>query len=305
MEKMLRNVFLFLSKNKVLTILAKKYGLRFGASRFVAGETVQQVISVMKDLESQGLVATIDYLGEFVNNENEAIEMADHVIETIEAISKENLNAQVSLKLTSMGLDISDELVMNNMRRIMESASEGNVFVTIDMEDYSRCEKTLAIFRELKRNYENIGTVLQAYLYRTVDDLQDLNELSPNLRLVKGAYKESAEVAFPVKKDVDENFEKLIKMHLENGNYTAIATHDDAIINYTKKLVNVLNVSTEQFEFQMLYGIRSEKQIELVQEGYPMRIYIPYGTDWYGYYMRRLAERPANIVFLLKNMLKR
>jgi len=305
MEQLLRNFFLFLSKNKTLTKLAKKYGLRFGAARFVAGETIGQAVKVIKELNNKGLVVTIDYLGEFVDNEKEANEMADHCIEAIEAIGKEKLNSQLSLKLTSMGLDISDEIVLNNMNRIMEAAEKYNVFVTIDMEDYTRCEKTLEIFKQLKSRYNNIGTVLQAYLYRTVNDIQMLNEYSPNLRLVKGAYKEPAEVAFPEKKDVDENFKKIIRMHLENGNYTAIATHDDAIIEYTKNLVKELGISNEQFEFQMLYGIRPERQLELVKEGYKMRVYVPYGTDWYGYFMRRLAERPANVAFVLKGIFKK
>jgi len=305
MEQLMRNFFLFLSKNKTLTKLAKKYGLRFGAARFVAGEKIDQAVNVIKELNEKGLVVTIDYLGEFVDNEKEANEMADHCIEAIKAIGREKLDSQLSLKLTSMGLDISDEIVMNNMNRIMEVAEKHQVFVTIDMEDYSRCEKTIEIFKNLKSRYNNIGTVLQAYLYRTENDIQMLNKYSPNLRLVKGAYKEPAEVAFPEKSDVDENFKKIIRIHLENGNYTAVATHDDAMIEYTKQLVKELGIPNDQFEFQMLYGIRPERQLELVKEGYKMRVYVPYGTDWYGYFMRRLAERPANVAFVLKGIFKK
>jgi proline dehydrogenase len=305
MEALLRNFFLFLSKNKFLTKMAKKYGLRFGASRFVAGETIEQAVEVIKDLNNKGLAVTIDYLGEFVDNEKEANEMADQSIEAIKAIGREKLDSQLSLKMTSMGLDISYDVVMRNMRRILDAAKENNVFVTIDMEDYARCQKTLDIFKELKKDYDNVGTVIQAYLYRTEKDIEDLNAYSPNLRLVKGAYKESPEVAFPDKKDVDENFKKIIKMHLLNGNYTAVATHDDAIIEYTKQLVKEYNIPNDQFEFQMLYGIRPERQLELVKEGYKMRVYVPYGTDWYGYFMRRLAERPANVAFVLKGILKK
>ncbi|MCA1041488.1 proline dehydrogenase [Bacillus infantis] len=305
MEQVMRDFFLFLSKNKSLTKLAKKYGLRFGASRFVAGEMISQAVNVIKDLNSKGLVVTIDYLGEFVDNEAEAREMADNSILAIEAIGREGINSQLSLKMTSMGLDISDDVVMGNMRRILEAAKKNGVFVTIDMEDYSRCQKTLDIFKQLKSEYDNIGTVIQAYLYRTERDMDDLNSYSPNLRLVKGAYKESPEVAFPEKKDVDENFKKIIKMHLLNGNYTAVATHDDAIIDYTKQLVREHNIPNSQFEFQMLYGIRNERQLELANEGYKMRVYVPYGTDWYGYFMRRLAERPANVAFVLKGMVKK
>jgi proline dehydrogenase len=305
MEQVMRNFFLFLSKNKTLTQLAKKYGLRFGASRFVAGETIEQAVEVIKQLNKKGLAVTVDYLGEFVDNEQEANEMANHCIEAIEAIGREKLNSQLSLKMTSMGLDISDDLVMRNMRRILDTAKEHGVFVTIDMEDYSRCQKTLDIFKQLKKEYDNVGTVLQAYLYRTVSDIEDLKDYHPNLRLVKGAYKESPEVAFPDKKDVDENFKKIIKMHLLNGNYTAVATHDDAIIEYTKQLVKEYNIPNSQFEFQMLYGIRPERQEQLAREGYTMRVYVPYGTDWYGYFMRRLAERPANVAFVLKGIFRK
>lgn len=305
MEQLMRDFFLFLSKNKALTKIAKRYGLRFGASRFVAGETIEQAVKVIKDLNHKGLEVTIDYLGEFVDNEREANEMADNCIVAIEAIGRENLKAQLSLKMTSMGLDISDKIVMQNMRRILDVATKNNVFVTIDMEDYTRCQKTIDIFKQLKSEYDHIGTVIQAYLYRTEQDIIDLNEYSPNLRLVKGAYKESPEVAFPEKKDVDENYKKIIKMHLQNGHYTAVASHDEAIIEYTKQFVKENNISNDQFEFQMLYGIRNERQLELVKEGYRMRVYVPYGTDWYGYFMRRLAERPANVAFVLKGMFKK
>ncbi|WP_409302561.1 proline dehydrogenase family protein [Peribacillus sp. SCS-155] len=305
MEQLMRDFFLFLSKNKSLTKLAKKYGLRFGASRFVAGETIDLAVAKIRELNKNGLSVTIDYLGEFVDNEKEANEMADNSIVAIEAIGKHKLNSQLSLKMTSMGMDISDAVVMRNMTRILDAAKQHNVFVTIDMEDYSRCQKTIDIFKKLREDYDNVGTVIQAYLYRTEKDIDDLNSLHPNLRLVKGAYKESPEVAFPEKKDVDDNYKKIIKTHLLNGNYTAIASHDEAIIEYTKQIVKEHNIPNDQFEFQMLYGIRNERQLELVKEGYKMRVYVPYGTDWYGYFMRRLAERPANVAFVLKGMFKK
>ncbi|MEH7440803.1 proline dehydrogenase [Bacillus sp. JJ1122] len=305
MEQLMRDFFLFLSKNKFFTEMAKKYGLRFGASRFVAGEQIDQTVQVIKGLNQKKLAVTVDFLGEFVDNEREANERADNSIQAIKAIGREKLNAQLSVKMTSLGFDISEQVVMNNMRRIMDAAKENNVFVTIDMEDYARCQKTLDIFKQLKSEYDNIGTVIQAYLYRTEKDIEDLNQYSPNLRLVKGAYKESPEVAFPEKKDVDENFKKIIKMHLMNGNYTAIASHDDAIINFTKEFTKANNIPNSQFEFQMLYGIMPERQLQLANEGYTMRVYVPYGTDWYGYFMRRLAERPANVAFVLKGMFKK
>jgi len=305
LEKILRNSFMFLSRNKMMTKLAKRYGLRFGASRFVAGDTIDHAINVIKELNSKGLDVTLDYLGEFIEDVQEANEMADNSIKAIEAIGNNRLQSQVSLKLTSMGLDISEEVVLQNMRRILTVAKRHQVFVTIDMEDYSRCAKTLEIFKTLRREYTNIGTVLQAYLYRTVKDIEELNEYNASLRLVKGAYKESHKVAFPEKKTVDKNYKQIIKMHLLNGNFTAVATHDDAIIQYTKTLVKTYRIPLEQFEFQMLYGIRPEKQLEIVKEGYKMRVYVPYGTDWYGYFMRRLAERPANVAFVLKGMFRK
>ncbi len=291
-----------MGKNKAATKMAKKYGLRFGAGRFVAGASLQSSIDVIRKLNAEDLYVTIDHLGEFVDNEQEAKEMTDHCIEAVKGIAENNLNSQLSLKLTSLGLDISRELVLSNMKRLLAAAEEYDVFITIDMEDEARCQATIDILKELRSEYENIGTVLQAYLYRTVADIQDLDSYNPNLRLVKGAYKESPSVAFPEKKDVDENFKKIIKMHLLNGNYTAVATHDDNIISYTKELVKEHNIPNDQFEFQMLFGIRVERQRQLRDEGYKMRVYVPYGNDWYGYFMRRLAERPANVAFVLKGV---
>ncbi|KGP91636.1 proline dehydrogenase [Pontibacillus chungwhensis BH030062] len=303
MEQIMRNFFLFLSKNKAFTKMARKYGLRFGAGRFVAGETMGNTAKVIQELNAKGMDVTIDHLGEFVDNEREAKQRTEECIEAIRVISEQNLQSQLSLKMTSMGLDVSEELVLENMRKILDAGKTYDVFVTIDMEDYERCEKTLEIFKQLKSEYEGIGTVLQAYLYRTVEDIEELNAYSPNLRLVKGAYKESPKVAFPAKQDVDQNFKKIIKMHMLNGNYTAVATHDDQMIEYTKQIEKEYNIPKDQFEFQMLYGIRTERQEELVAEGYRMRVYVPYGDDWYGYFMRRLAERPANVAFVVKGVI--
>lgn len=305
MDQILRNLFLFLSKNKFFTKLAKKYGLRLGAGNVVAGETIEDATKVIEKLNEQGKVVTIDHLGEFIQSEDEARQSADECIEAIKAISEKKLDAQISLKMTSMGLDISESLVMNNMRRILDVGEKYNVFITIDMEDFDRCQKTIDIFKELKSEYNNVGTVLQSYLYRTVDDLAELDKYNPNLRLVKGAYKESSKVAYPDKKDVDEQYKKIIKTHLLNGNYAAVATHDDAMIKYTKQIEEEHKIKRDQFEFQMLYGFRKELQKELVEEGYTVRVYVPYGNDWYGYFMRRLAERPANIAFALKGIFKK
>ncbi len=305
MEQMLRNFLLLLSKNKWLKNLAMKYGLRFGAARFVAGETFEQTSAVIEELNRKGLAVTVDYLGEYVENEREADERTAKMIQVIERIGTENLNAHLSLKMTALGLDISEKIILENMHRILEAAAKNHVFVMIDMEDFARCQKTLDLFKALKAEYDGVGTVLQAYLYRVMKDVEDLQPFHPHLRLVKGAYKESEEVAFPHKKDVDENFKKIIARHLLNGNYTMVATHDERMIEYTKDLAMKNGIDRGRFEFQMLYGIRPERQLELASEGYKVRVYVPFGTDWYGYFMRRLAERPANVLFVLKGVFKK
>ncbi|MEC1750942.1 proline dehydrogenase [Bacillus mojavensis] len=302
---MLRHIFLFLSQNKTLTKLAKAYGSRLGARRFVAGDTIESAVRTIKKLNQSGLCTTIDYLGEYAATHKEASRVAAECKKAIQAIAEHRLDSELSLKLTSLGLDISEELAVSHLRDILSAAKENGVAVTIDMEDYSHYEQTLAIYRQCKQEFDMLGTVIQAYLYRAAEDIRKLHDLKPNLRLVKGAYKESAAVAFPDKKGTDLHFQSLIKLHLLSGNYTAIATHDDDIIAFTKKLVADHDIPLSQFEFQMLYGIRPERQKELVKEGYKMRVYVPYGTDWFSYFMRRIAERPANATFVLKGIFKK
>ncbi|MEK3938013.1 proline dehydrogenase [Bacillus sp. FSL R5-0431] len=305
MESVTRNFFLFLSKSSLLNHIARNWGSAVASKKIIGGKDFESAISVIKRLNDQGMAVTVDHLGEFVTKAEIANERANECIQTIQRIAEAGLNSHVSLKMTSLGLDIDDDLVYRNMKSILDTAEKHRIMVTIDMEDEQRCQKTLDIFKEMKSQYEYVSTVLQAYLYRTEKDLDDLNELQPFLRLVKGAYKESAEVAYPNKKDVDQNYQKLIEKQLLTGNYTAIATHDDQMIEFTKNIVKKHNIPTSQFEFQMLYGMRSETQQALVKEGYQMRVYTPYGREWYGYYMRRLAERPANIAFALKGMTRK
>lgn len=305
MEKWLRSFFLFLSDNKAIERFSKKYGRKLGASRFVAGEAVEEAAEVVKELNEENLSVTLDFLGEFVTCEKEASERTSIYVNAVEAIVQHGLESQISVKLTSLGLDISYEVAKRNIIQILEAAKKKGVFVTLDMEDFARCERTLELFKELRTEYDNVGTVLQAYLYRTVKDLEDLDSLNPNLRLVKGAYEESEEVAYRVKSDVDENFRKIIRLQLLRGHFTAIATHDERIIEYTKGFVQDYAIPREQFEFQMLYGIRSERQRELAREGYNMRVYVPFGSDWYGYFMRRMAERPANAAFVIKGLFQK
>ncbi|WP_371809554.1 proline dehydrogenase family protein [Halobacillus sp. Marseille-Q1614] len=302
MEAISKNFFLFLSNNKLLDRFAKRFGARFGADKIVGGETFSQAIPLIQKLNRDGLHVTVDHLGEFVNSEVEARERTHECIESIHSIAHHELNSEVSLKLTSLGLDINRDLVMENMKLILEEAKKYDITVTIDMEDSTRCGDTLEIYRELKEKYKNLGTVIQSYLYRSEEDLQALNECQPYLRLVKGAYKESGKVAFIDKEHVDKNLKRLIKTNLVNGHYTAIGSHDDAMIAYTKEVAREHGIPKEQFEFQMLYGMRNETQKELVKEGYKVRVYLPYGEDWYGYFMRRLAERPANVAFAIKGI---
>ncbi|OBW48397.1 proline dehydrogenase [Bacillus safensis] len=305
MESVTRNFFLFLSKSSLLNHIARNWGSAVASKKIIGGKDFESAIPVIKRLNDQGMAVTVDHLGEFVTKAEIANERTTECIQTIQRIAEAGLNSHVSLKMTSLGLDIDDDLVYRNMKRILDTAEKHRIMVTIDMEDEQRCQKTLDIFKEMKSQYKYVSTVLQAYLYRTEKDLDDLNKLKPFLRLVKGAYKESAEVAYPNKKDVDQNYQKLIEKQLLSGNYTAIATHDDRMIEFTKNIVKKHNIQTSQFEFQMLYGMRSETQQALVKEGYQMRVYTPYGREWYGYYMRRLAERPANIAFALKGMTRK
>jgi len=305
METLLRNAFLFLAKNRAANRAAQTYGLRFGASRFVAGETIATAIEKVKEFNARGILVTLDHLGEFVANEREATQSADECIETLEAIAAAGVKSNLSLKMTQLGLDISVELCSKNMRRILDVAKKHGNFVRIDMEDYAHNGITLEIFNQLREEYgETIGLVIQAYLYKSAQDIEDLNKFHPNLRLVKGAYKELPEVAYPKKEDVDANYVRLIERHLALGNFAAVATHDETMIAQVKSYAAKNNIQMSQFEFQMLYGIRSDLQEKLVREGYNVRVYVPYGTDWYGYFMRRLAERPANVGFVLKSMFK-
>jgi proline dehydrogenase len=303
MEKILRSLFLFLSKNRMAIKLAKKHGLKLGANRFVGGMTLESAIQIAKELNDKGIMVTFDYLGEFVTKKSEVFEIKKECVDTLQAIKDNKIDGNLSVKLTSLGLDLSEGFCKDTVNEILYFAKRYQSFVRIDMEDFKRNAKTLQIFRELKEKYPNeVGVVIQAYLYKSYDDVLDLNSLRANLRICKGAYKESPEVAYAKKEDVDDNYKKLVTTHLSNGNYTAIATHDEQMITYIKNFVEEKKIPKSQFEFQMLYGIRNEILENLAKEGFRTRIYLPYGNDWYGYFMRRLAERPANVWFVLKNL---
>lgn len=298
LAKVSKNFFLFISNNKWLNQAAKKWGFRFGAAQVVAGDNINTALIKVRELNDQGLLCTMDHLGEFVTNQEEASAATESVVQTLEGIAKAKVKSQVSVKLTQLGLDIDYQFCIANMRKILAVAKKTNNFVTIDMEDYAHCQQTLDLLWDLRKDYHNVGTVIQAYLYRAEQDVKDLQGIP--LRLVKGAYKESPKVAYQEKSQIDENFKNIIRIHLSSGSYTAIATHDDQIVDYVKRWAREQQISKEQFEFQMLYGFRNQLQVDLQKEGYQVRVYVPFGTDWFGYFMRRLAERPQNISFALK-----
>jgi len=290
-------VFRFVRNNK----LAKKF-----ASRFVAGETLPEALEAVKALNAKGITASLDLLGESVNTEKEARSAANDYLNILDNIRQQNLDANVSVKLTAMGLDISEELCVAIMHDVLDRARTYDTFVRLDMESSAYTDRTLRLFEDrLYPTYRNnVGIVLQSYLYRTVTDVERAIELKCRVRLCKGAYKEPASVAYPEKKDVDANYIKCVHELLDNGNYPGIATHDPAIINDVKRYVAEKNIDRSRFEFQMLYGVRRDMQEQLVKEGYRMRVYVPFGTQWYPYLMRRLAERPANVAFITGNVVR-
>jgi proline dehydrogenase len=304
---MLRQTFLYLSNQPRIfrfvrrNPLAKKF-----ASRFVAGETLDEALRAVRALNQRGISVSLDLLGESVHNEAEARAAGEAYVQILDRIHDEKLNANVSVKLTAMGLDVSEELCVANMHKILARACEYHSFVRLDMEGSDYTERTLRLFEDrLYPTYpENVGIVLQSYLFRTAADVDNAVELKCRVRLCKGAYQEPPTVAFPEKKDVDANYVRCMHTLLLNGNYPGIATHDEAIIAEAKRFVTEQRIPTERFEFQMLYGVRRDLQERLVREGYNMRVYVPFGTQWYPYLMRRLAERPANVAFVTGNIMR-
>ncbi len=295
-----RDFFMALSKNQLLNASAKKWGFKLGAGKVVAGTDTDGMVQSVKNLNSNGISATVDHLGEFVRYEHEAIEAKENVLKTLEAIKQSGVDAHLSIKLTQLGLDVDQDFCLKNIQDIMKTANHYGIFVNIDMEDYSHLQMTFDIVEELRYEYDNIGTVIQAYLYRSENDLDRLKHT--RLRLVKGAYKENEQVSLQRKEEIDANYLKLIKKRLLHPGFTSIATHDHHIINAVKQFVIENNIPKDKFEFQMLYGFRTGMQLELVEEGYSFCTYVPYGHDWYGYFMRRLAERPQNLNLVLKGL---
>ena len=304
---MLRSTLLYLSNQpRIFRFVRNNRIAKFFARRFVAGETLEEALDAVRALNAKGISASLDELGESVTNEAEARRTRDSYLRILDEIASAKLNANVSVKLTALGLDISEELCVTLMQDLLERARKHGTFVRIDMEGSAHTALTLRLFEE--RFYpsyrEQVGIVLQSYLYRTAADVERAIELKCRVRLCKGAYKEPATVAFPDKKDVDGNYEKCMHALMQRGKYPGIATHDEALLDDAKAFASANAITRERFEFQMLYGVRRDLQEALVREGYRMRVYVPFGTQWYPYLMRRLAERPANILFLTGNILR-
>jgi proline dehydrogenase len=275
------------------------------STRFVAGETLDQALAVARKLNVEGITVTLDHLGESVSTLAEAAEARDVYLRTLDAIHKSGIQSGVSLKLTQFGLDLSYEECLSNVEQLVRRAAELGNYVRVDMESSEYTDRTLDLVHTLHDRYQAVGVVIQAYLFRSQADIEKLCTAKIGVRLCKGAYLEPATVAFPQKRDVDRNYVELARNLLERGVYPAIATHDEAMIRQICQFVTDRKISRDRFEFQMLYGIRRDLQRRLVAEGYHLRLYVPFGKAWYPYYMRRLAERPANVFFILRNLVRR
>jgi proline dehydrogenase len=296
-----------LAQIPTLQRLASKYGMAPGggfARRFIAGETVDEAVAAVADLRQQGLLLTLDYLGESVSSGAAAAAATTEYVGIIDAIVRSGIERNISLKLTQLGLDVDRATAVDNMRRILEPADAHGFFVRIDMENSPYTDATIGILETLwQQGHRQIGTVIQSYLKRSEADIRRLNAMGSRVRLVKGAYKEPKDVAFQRKSEVDGAFIDLMKLLLDEGAYPAIATHDPDMIDATKAYATSKGYANDRFEFQMLYGIRRDLQTALVKDGYRMRVYVPFGKQWYPYFMRRLGERPANVAFVLKGIL--
>jgi proline dehydrogenase len=303
-----KTAFSILAGSSMLKSLASTYGMRSPTSfarRFIAGENVGEAIAAARDVERQGLLVTLDLLGESVASADEALAATKGYIAVIEAIQASGVGRNVSLKLTQLGLDIDQATCIDNLRRILDVAKAGDFFVRIDMENSPYTDRTLDTFETLWNiGYHNVGVVIQSYLKRSMDDIRRVNALGARVRLVKGAYREPATVAYQQKADVDRAFVDQMQVLLTEGTYPAIATHDPAMIDATTTFATQKNIAKDRYEFQMLYGIRRDLQTSLSAAGHPFRVYVPFGTEWFPYFMRRLGERPANVGFIVGSLLK-
>lgn len=301
-----RKGILAATSNRGVTRLVRRHGMRLGAARYVAGETLDESVVALRSLNEKGLRTNTTLLGEGIRDEAMAAQVVATYTEVLDRIAREGLITNVALKLTHLGLDLGEEIAYRNVERLVAHAATTGNFIRIDMEESTRVEPTLRIYRELRAaGHDNVGTVLQSYLRRTPDDLDALLPLGPNLRLVKGAYLESPAIAYPRKADVDDWYITLAERMLCHASFTGIATHDERIIDHVKQFAARNGIGPDRFEFQLLYGIRPQLQLDLVRQGYRVLIATPYGPDWYYYLMRRLAERPANVLFFVRNLVRR
>jgi len=301
----LRKAILAAADSPSMHRFVQRYGFRLGAARFVAGESLDEAVPVLRRLNESGLLTNTTLLGEGVRDEAETRAVVAAYTEVLDRIEVEGLRTNVALKLTHLGLSIDEDLAHRNVAELVEHAATLGNFVRIDMEESRHLDATLRIYRRLREaGHENVGTVLQAYLFRSEADLAALLPLAPNLRIVKGAYLEPPEIAYPHKRDVDAAYVRLLETSLGGGGFTAVATHDEALIEHAIAFAGERGIARERFQFQMLYGIRSQLQLDLVGRGFDVLVATPYGPEWYRYLMRRLAERPANVLFLLRNLVR-
>jgi proline dehydrogenase len=301
----LRSLILAAADSPRLQRFVQRYGFRLGAARFVAGETLDDAVPVLRSLNEKGLRTNTTLLGEGVRDETETTALVAAYREVLDRIHAEDLRTNLAVKLTQLGLSLDEELAHRNVAELVGHAARRGNFVRIDMEESRYVDATLRIYRRLRESgYENVGAVLQSYLFRSEDDLAALLPLAPNLRIVKGAYLEPAEIAYPHKSDVDAAYVSLLESSLGGDGFTAVATHDEALIEHAIAFAREGGIPNERFQFQMLYGVRPRLQLDLVARGYDVLVATPYGPQWYRYLMRRLAERPANLLFFLRNLLR-
>jgi proline dehydrogenase len=297
----LRSAILAAADSPRIRRFVGRYGMRLGAARFVAGETLDEAVVTLRGLNERGLRTNTTLLGEGVADREATTRVVAAYEEVLERITAEGLQTNVALKLTHLGVLIDEELAYANLERLVAAAARLDNFIRIDMEDSPLVDVTLRSFRRLREaGHDNVGTVLQAYLYRSEDDLASLLPLRPNLRIVKGAYREPAEIAYPDKRDVDAAYARLVERSIAEGGFTAVATHDERLIEHAIGL----GAGSDRFELQMLYGVRPQLQLDLVRRGHRVLVATPYGPDWYPYLMRRLAERPANLLFFLRSAVR-
>lgn len=303
---MLRSTLLFLSERETpRKILASLPAGRRLAARFIAGEDLESALQVVRRLNDEGFDATLDYLGESVHHREGAAAAARVYCSILDRLAATRLRSNISIKLTQLGLDIGAEVAHRNLATIWQAAAAHQIFVRIDMESSAYTQATLRVFHEASAPRDVLGVVIQSYLFRSAKDTDDLLAEGARIRLVKGAYKEPANIAYPEKADVDGSFVRLMQRLLSSSGYHAIATHDPAMIRATCDYARDKGMANDRFEFQMLYGIRRDLQQQLMRQGYRVRIYVPYGRQWYSYFMRRLAERPANLLFVLRNLFRK